>query len=354
MLYMKAITSNIRKGEVKVTVESSDDLWYLSTLIEPGDLVSGKTLRKIKVGSSEKEAVRKPVFMMINVEKVEFSKTTSSLRILGTIVEGPDDVPKGAHHSFNVDVGTRLVINKPKWFSYQIDRLKEAAQSKFPKILICVFDREDAFFALMTRTGYKLLAKIKGDVAKKDVDTKPKGGFYEKIIKQLEEYKVRYKLDRIILASPAFWKEELFKFLKNNALKEKIIQATCSSVDESAITEVLKREETKEALKLERISKEINLVEQVLQEISKDGKAVYGLKETKQAAELGAVEILLIVDELIREYRQENNFEMLEGIMKSVDNARGKVVIITGDHEGGKKLKGLGGIAGLLRFKLSY
>lgn len=351
---MKIILSNIRKGEVKVSVESNDDLWYLSTLIEPGDLLSGKTLRKIKVGSAEKEAVRKSVFMKIKVEKVEFSKTTNSLRVLGTIVEGPDDVPKGTHHSFVIEIGTRFVIVKEKWLSYQIDRLKEAAQSKLPSILICVFDREESFFALMTRTGYNLLTKIRGDVAKKDIDTKPKGGFYESIIKQLDQYDNRYNLDRIILASPAFWKEELMKNLKSLDLKKKIIQATCSSADESAITEVLKRDETKEALKLERISNEIKLVESVLQEISKDGKAVYGLKDTRQAAEIGAVETLLITDALIMKYRQENKFEILDDLMRSVDNARGKIVIIMGDHDGGKKLNGLGGLAGLLRFKLAY
>lgn len=351
---MKAITTNIKKGEVKVTVESSDDLWYLSTLIEPGDLVSGKTLRKIKVGSAEKASIRKPVFIAIKVEKVEFSKTTQSLRVLGTIIEGPEDVSKGAHHSFNIEIHTRITIKKPRWLSYQVDRLKEAAQSKLPKILICVFDREESFFALMTRSGYRLLSKIKGDVAKKAVDTRPRGGFYEKIIKQLEEYNERHKLDRIIIASPAFWKEELIKVLKNPDLKRKIIQASCSSADESAITEVLKRDETKEALKLERISKEIKLVESLLKEISKDDKAVYGLKQTKQAADLGAVENLLVSDKLIMKLRQENKFETLDNIMKAVDNSRGKVVVIMSTHAGGKKLDGLGGIGALLRFKLSY
>ncbi|MBN1644505.1 mRNA surveillance protein pelota [Candidatus Woesearchaeota archaeon] len=351
---MKVFTANIKKGEVKVTVESNDDLWYLSTLIEPDDIVSGKTLRKIKVGSAEKESVRKPVFMKLKAEKIEFSKTTNSLRVLGVIVEGPEDISKGSHHSFNIEIGTRLAIIKPKWLSYQINRLKEASQSKIPKILICVFDREEAFFALMTRMGYKLLSKIKGDVAKKAVEEKPKGSFYEAVIKKLQEYDRRHNLDRIIIASPAFWKEELLKVLKNQDLKKKIIQASCSSADESAINEVLKRDETKEALKLERVSKEINLVESLLKEISKNAKAVYGLKETQKAAELGAVETLLITDALIMKYRQENKFEILDKIMKSVDNARGKIVIIMSDHEGGRKLKGLGGIAGLLRFQLSY
>jgi len=351
---MKILSRNLKKGEVKISVESNDDLWYLSTLIEPEDIISGKTLRKIKVGSSEKEAVRKPVFISINVEKVEFAESSNSLRVLGTILEGPDDVSKGLHHSFNIEVNTRIKIKKQGWVSYQIERLNEAAQSKLPKILICVFNREEAFFALMTRSGYRLLSKLKGDVVKKAVDTKPKGDFYEKIIKQLEQYDKRYNLDRIIIASPAFWKEDFMKVLKNQSLKSKIVQASCSSADESAFTEVLKRDETKEALKMERISKEIKLVENLLQEISKNNKAVYGLKQTKQAVDCGAVETLLVSDNLIMKLRQEKRFDVLENIMKTVDNSRGKIVIIMGRHSGGKKLDGLGGIGALLRFKLVY
>ena len=34
----------------KVLVENPDDLWYLNTIIDPADIVEGKTFRKIKLG----------------------------------------------------------------------------------------------------------------------------------------------------------------------------------------------------------------------------------------------------------------------------------------------------------------
>ena len=137
---MKLISSNFRKGEAKVKVETLDDLWYLSQIIDTGDVVSGKTFRKIKVGSTEKEAVRKSVFIKIQVEKVEFSRTAARLRILGTILEGPEDVQKGSHHTFNVEPDTVITINKEAWPAYQVNRLKEAAEQKMLNILICVFE----------------------------------------------------------------------------------------------------------------------------------------------------------------------------------------------------------------------
>lgn len=351
---MKIISSNFKKGEAKIKVESLDDLWYLTQIIDKNDFVKGKTLRKIKVGSAEKEAVRKSVFIELQVEKVEFSKTTNRLRVLGTIIEGPEDVQKGSYHTFNVELGTIITIVKENWPAYQIDRLKEAAKASALKILICVFDREDAFFALMKRAGYELLTKIHGNVAKKGVDEKIKSTFYSQIIKQLEEYDKRFKLDKIILASPAFWKEELFKVLQNEEIKKKIVQATCSSADESAINEVLKRDEVQKALKEERVSDELALVENVLKEISKQGLAAYGMDEVEQAVEAGAVKDLLVTDALIMQLREEDKFDRLDDMMKQADKNKAKIHIISVEHSGGKKLEGLGGIAALLRFKLSY
>jgi len=170
----------------------------------------------------------------------------------------------------------------------------------------------------------------------------------------LQEYDERYKLSKIIIASPAFWKEDLMKEMENENLKSKIILATCSSVGENAINEVLKRPETENALKQDRIAREFKYVEELFIEISKNNMASYGLKETKNAAIAGAVKILLITDSLVQKKRVENKYEEIEETMKIVDSTKGDILIISSDHEAGKKLDGLGGIAAILRYKLNY
>ena len=50
---MDIIHSDFRKGVVKLRVNDMDDLWYLSHIIDTGDLVKGKTTRKIKIGDGE-------------------------------------------------------------------------------------------------------------------------------------------------------------------------------------------------------------------------------------------------------------------------------------------------------------
>jgi protein pelota len=352
---MKQIALNLKKGIAKIRIENLDDLWYLSHIIDPDDLVKSKTVRKVRIGEKTDKArvEKKQVLVKIKVEKTEFSKTSDVLRIQGIIEEEHEDIPRGSHQSISAEIGSILTIEKKKWLKYQSDKLKEAVLSKIPKIIICVFDREEAYFALMKKYGYEMLSKMKGDVQKKAMDEKHKGGFYEQITKQIEEYDKRYNPQTFILASPAFWKEELIKHIKGD-LKKKVILATCSSVGKNGVDEVLKRTETQEALKQDRIANELNLVEELLAQISKDGLAVYGIKEAEKAANAGAIEKLLVTDTLIFKSRENKTYEKIDSIMKVVDSTKGEIHIVSTEHEGGKKLDGIGGIAGILRYKLSY
>jgi protein pelota len=354
---MKLLHSDFKKGQVKIKTENLDDLWYLNQVIETNDLVQGKTLRKIKIGQEDQrkqKTVKKSVFLTLQVDKVEFSKTSNILRISGTIKEGPEDIPLGSYHTFNIEENSTVKIIKQNWLKFQIDKLREASKQTKSKILICVHDREDAYFALMKKYGYELLSNIKGTVQKKADTEKVDSTFYKDIIKQLLEYDKRYGLSKIILASPAFWKEELTKEISDENLRNKIIFATCSSVGENAINEVLKRPEAEQALKQDRISKEFKLVEKLMEEISKSNFAAYGMKETKNAAEAGAVKNLLVTDNFIHKARQENKYHEIEEVMRKVDKAGGDVSTVSSDHEAGKKLDGLTGIAAILRFKLNY
>ena len=123
--------SDFKKGEAKLKVENSDDLWYLNQIIEKNDLIKGKTLRKIKLGHEiqrKQKTVKKAVFLIIQVEKVEFSKTSNILRISGLVKEGPEDVPLGSYHTFNIEENSIITIIKQKWLKFQIDKLREASK----------------------------------------------------------------------------------------------------------------------------------------------------------------------------------------------------------------------------------
>ena len=63
---------------------------------------------------------------------------------------------------------------------------------------------------------------------------------------------------------------------------------------------------------------------------------------------------MLITDDFIHKKRQEDKFEDIERLMRTVESMNGSIHIISSEHEGGKKLDGLGGIGALLRYKLNY
>ena len=56
---MRIITSDFKKGFVKIKITDPEDLWYLSQIIEPGDLLTAKTTRKVKIGDGEDAKVDK-------------------------------------------------------------------------------------------------------------------------------------------------------------------------------------------------------------------------------------------------------------------------------------------------------
>src|SRR3989338_5559384 len=174
---MKIIRSDFKRGTVTIKVENLDDLWYLSHIVDVHDKVRGQTFRKIKVSSNEERAsnvTKIRVTLGIDVLKVEFSTTSNVLRLLGKIIFAPEDISIGGHHTFNVEVNTVITIEKERWLKFQRDKLAEAAREKAQKILICVFDRGEATFALMKKYGFEILSELKGDVQKKSVPQKMK------------------------------------------------------------------------------------------------------------------------------------------------------------------------------------
>ena len=351
---MKLIFKELKQGIVKLKTDSLDDVWYLSQLIEPGDVVKSKTERKIKVGSSERSSsvIKKTVTLSLNVEKVEFHKYSSTLRVSGKIIEEHEDIPKGSYHTFDVDDNTILTIEKPQWLKYQLDKLHDALENKAANIIICVVDRDEATFALLKKYGYEILSELKGEVEKKYVSEKTKSNFYREIVDQLTAYDQRFHCEKMIIGSIPFWKEYLAKELEKETLKSKVIFATCSSSGKNAIDEVLKRPEISTALKEDRIIQETNLVEDLLVAIKKQELAAYGINDVEHVTNMGAVKCLLVTDAFIQQTRQKNIFARVDRIMKLVDSMNGEVYIISSEHDGGKKLDGLGGIGALLRYKV--
>jgi protein pelota len=353
---MKIINTDYRKGFVKLKMESLDDLWYLSHILEGNDVVSAITFRKIKLGEGDErkaKIIKKRLKLSINVEKIQFSNGADSLRVSGKINQGTDDIPAGEYHTLNIEQDSDISVQKDHEFmGFQIKKLKEASENKHSSILICVLDRDKAYFALLKKYGYELLSTLQGNVSKKQFEENNKSNFFSEITSQLNEYRGRYQLNKILIGCPNFWKTYVQKEIDKSDLKTITSYASCSADGENAIKEVLRRPEVKDILKDERFSQEITLVEDLLSKISREENVEYGFPQVKEASNLGAVEKLLVSDNLIQKMREKENYQELDELMKNVDASKGEINIISSDNEAGEKLDSLGGIAGFLRFKI--
>ena len=74
-------------------------------------------------------------------------------------------------------------------------------------------------------------------------------------------------------------------------------------------------------------------------------KIAYGPKETQNAINLGAVSELLVLDTKVAG-------ENMGDLMDMVENMKGEVMVISSEHEGGKQLESLGGMAAILRYEI--
>ena len=356
---MQIIEEKPKEGKVKVKAETLDDLWHLYHIIDPGDVVYAKTLRKQAQRSDSLRAEKVeviPVFLGVKAEKINFHKFANQVRVTGPIVYASrEDVPLGKYHTITIEEGTVVTIQKPRWKEHHIERLKEAVEaSKRARVMIVVIDEGEADMALVREYGVEILNSIRYNLGGKRYNTDRESEekrFFHDVAKTMEEVMRRERVEKAIVAGPGFVKEDFHKFLKEKypELSKRVVIEDTSVTGRTGIYEVIKRGTVERVYHENRVAKEIQLVEKVLENIAKNnGLVAYGLREVEEAVNYGAVETLLVLDELLKgEHR-----EKIEELMDAVRYSRGEVVVVSSEHEGGEKLKALGGLAALLRFRV--
>jgi protein pelota len=330
---------DLKHGIGKITPENMEDIYLLSGVITQGSLLTARTIRsrEIRRGNEKVKGKKESIILTISVEKTEFHED-KGLRAGGKIVKGPEDLERG-YHSIEIAPNDFITVEKP-WRSWEIDKIKKA-EKKAEKVLVCVLDETEADIWLVQERA-KHLIHLNCSLGKKSgISTKQQ--YYSAIYEYL---KSKEDLKYFVVAGPAFAKEELVDFIrqKYRKLAEKISTHQISQTGEAGLQELLKAGVLEKLLKQSRISEETEAVEKLLSEIGKDGLAVYGLKETQKALEAGALETLLASDKKVRE---------VEDLLEQAEKQKAKILIVSSEHQSGEKLLGLGGVAGLLRYKIA-
>lgn len=343
---MKVLKQDRRRGSIKLLPQNLDDLWHLYNLIESGDLVRAITYRREerrtdKVRPERGKKVR--LKMGIRVEKVEFHEFSDRLRIHGLIEEGAMDM--GSHHTLNIGPGKALEVVK-EWRESHLRRIGEAVKAtEKPLITLLSLDDEVALVAQMHQYGIREVVEIRSTGGGKLYDNEPtKEDYFAQILGKLRQLDPSPGL---VILGPGFTREDLMRYGKEKepGLLKNAYSFGTGHGGMPGIQEALKAGLAAKLLQDTRVGMETRLVERLLGEIAKEGLYAYGQEEVRMAVDSGAVNTLLVTDEMSRS-------RDVEELMQRSEEMKGTVTVVSTHHDAGRKLRSLGGIAALLRFPI--
>jgi len=342
---MKLISQNPKAGEMKFLVTEPDDLWHLYHIIEPGDVVKGVTFRReegrMDAIRAEREEKRR-IFISLSVERCEFHEFSSTLRVMGIILEAPFD--RGAHHTLNVGIGSELSLVKQRWPAQIMERIKEAISGTGSSRIIAVaIEYGEATIAVIKSFGVDEIATVYSSMQKESTGKEDREAFYREIVEQVKALPTL----PVIVVGPGFIKED---FIETARVMDPARFGSAKLVSSgqggmSGIREALSSPENVSVLRDVRIARESALLEELKRCIAVNGLCTYGFREVSGALEAGAVAHLLVTDRMLRQDEGRMLMERAEGI-----SARHSV--LTSDWETGRELDALGGVAAFLRFRL--
>jgi protein pelota len=340
---MKAEFGELQKlyGEIRLFPENIDDIWHLSHLIAPGDLVFATTLRTGDTAADKirpEKAEKRPVRLGIRVGKVEFHHYANRLRVTGLIEHGMD---QGSHHTLNIETGYEISVIR-QWWKSDLERIDRAVKaSVYDVIHILTIEEGEAELFRIRHFGPELVITITMGSGK-GMEVNSRTSFFEKVLGQLAPVN-----GPLVIAGPGFIKEDFMKFFRSRE-SEKAATAVVVETRRTgagAVQEVIGLGTLEKLAGDLQLAREVNLMGEFLRRISKGEPVAYGRAEVKNAGDCGAIEVVLVVDTLIRD---PGVVEMMEQAERSDS---GVIVFSTG-FEPGKQLEALGGVAALLRYRI--
>ena len=166
----------------------------------------------------------------------------------------------------------------------------------------------------------------------------------------------RLDADAIILAGPGFTKRDALDYIEDNApeLAERITTVDTSSVGDRGVHEVLKRGAVEDVQQQTRIAAESELIDELMERIAEGAEVAYGPDQVAKAADYGAIEHLLVLDERLRiERAGDGDWDVdVDDIVETAEQKGGEVTVFSSEFDPGQQLANLGGIAALLRYRL--
>ncbi|OKL59388.1 hypothetical protein UA08_05454 [Talaromyces atroroseus] len=323
-------------------------------------------------------------------------KICSQLHVSGQIMNETQHTRIGQHHTLDLEMHRNFTLEKEVgaegegvgWDSIAIDMLKDAVDEggkRRAEAVAVVMQEGLAHICFITQFRTILKQKVEMSIPRKRAG----GGDHDKGLSKFFQVTLDTLLRQIefntsitatssnnnngesarpiLLASPGFVAAGFQKHIQSVAstnmpalkrLLPCIVVVHSASGYLHALSEVLQSPSVRTLLSDTKYARETKLMDDFLEHLRKDtNKATYGPREVEFAVEQGAVGrgggILIISNRLFRsqDVAQRKRWVGLVDRVREVEG--GDVRVLSSDHESGKRLDGLGGVAALLTFPIA-
>ncbi|MCJ1359577.1 MAG: Translation factor pelota [Icmadophila ericetorum] len=375
---MRLIKQNIQRdgsGTITLYPEDPEDMWYAYNLIRPDDLLRAAAIRRVTTESStgSTSSTRIHINLLIRVRDTSFDVQAGQLHVSGQIAEEKNYTKVGQFHTLDLELQRNFTLEKAEgWDSVSREIVQEACDSRKGAGAWAVVMQEGlANVAVLTGERTVLRQKIEMQIPRKRTGGSGHDKGLDKFfLTTLETLLRQIELSEnlpILLASPGFVASAFLKFTmeharrtNNKALlaqKPNFLVVHSSSGHLHALNEVLQSPEVIARLKDTRYARETKLMDDFMTLLRKDdGRAWYGPKEVEACVEKGAVGrgggILLISNSLFRSKEVGVRRRWVSLVDRVRDAEGGEVRILSSEHESGRRLEGLGGVAAILTYAI--
>jgi protein pelota len=368
-------------------------MWHAYNLIRPGDLLRASAIRRVTTthDTGTTTSSRVHLTLEIRVKSLDFDPQSSQLHVGGTIVNETPHTKVGQHHTLDLELNRNFTLEKDigangegvGWDSIAVQMLQDAVDEsgkRRAEAVAVVMQEGLAHICFVGQFQTVLKQKVEMSVPRKrqgggggDHD-KGMSKFYQvtldTLLRQMEFNTSATSLTSnepvkpVLLASPGFVAAGFQKYIQSVAstttpalkrLLPSIVVVHSASGYLHSLAEVLQSPAVKTILADTKYARETKLMDDFLGHLRKESnKAIYGPREVESAVDQGAVGrgggVLIISNRLFRSQDVAERKRWVSLVDRVRDDEGGEVRVLSSDHESGRRLDGLGGVAALCTF----
>ncbi|KAJ5959836.1 eRF1 domain 3 [Penicillium vulpinum] len=391
---MRCIKNKIEhdgSGAVTLCPTEPEDMWHAYNLIRPGDLLRASAIRRVTTvqDTGSTSSARVHLNLLIRVKNLDFDPQSSQLHVSGQITNETPHTKIGQFHTLDLELNRNFTLEKEVgadgegsgWDSIAIESLKDAVDEggkRRAEAVAVVMQEGLAHICFIGQFQTILKQKIEMSVPRK----RQGGGDHDKGMNKFFKITLETLLRQmefntsltsganneavrpVLLASPGFVAAGFQKYIQAEAstttpglrrLLPSLVVVHSASGYTNSLAEVLQSPAVKTILADTKYARETKLMDDFQEQLRKEtNKATYGPREVEFAVEQGAVGrgggVLIVSNRLFRSQDIAERKRWVGLVDRVRDVEGGEVRILSSDHESGKRLEGLGGIAALLTF----